>query len=171
MTSSFFSLTETKQSLQYMIKTHLSRPPMPKFEANMNYIHPCPSSSMKQCNKSATVKFHMKLLLIRPQSNFAVVWHHKCISAMFVLTPDSKLAVQENIIGAHTHQFTAFSDIYPRVSSWTGHISGSKEFQKRHSSCRTSAFQKVLVLLWFSLVHFPISSNWGPKTEFSSLQF
>ena len=30
---------------------------MPKFEANMNYIPPSPSSSMKQCNKSATVKF------------------------------------------------------------------------------------------------------------------
>ena len=37
---------------------------MPKFEANMNYIPPSPPSSMKQCNKSATVKFHMELLLI-----------------------------------------------------------------------------------------------------------
>ena len=36
---------------------------MPKFEANMNYIPPNPPSSMKQCNKSATVKFHMELLL------------------------------------------------------------------------------------------------------------
>ena len=36
---------------------------MPKFEANMNYIPPSPPSSMKQCNKSATVKFHMELLL------------------------------------------------------------------------------------------------------------
>ena len=36
---------------------------MPKFEANMNYIPPNPPSSMKQCNKSATVKFHMDLLL------------------------------------------------------------------------------------------------------------
>ena len=36
---------------------------MPKFEANMNYILPSPPSSMKQCNKSATVKFHMELLL------------------------------------------------------------------------------------------------------------
>ena len=36
---------------------------MPKFEANMNYIPPSPRSSMKQCNKSATVKFHMELLL------------------------------------------------------------------------------------------------------------
>ena len=36
---------------------------MPKFEANMNYISPNPPSTMKQWNKSATVKFHMKLLL------------------------------------------------------------------------------------------------------------
>ena len=36
---------------------------MPKFEVNMNYIPPSPPSSMKQCNKSATVKFHMELLL------------------------------------------------------------------------------------------------------------
>ena len=36
---------------------------MPKFQANMNYIPPSPPSSMKQCNKSATVKFHMELLL------------------------------------------------------------------------------------------------------------
>ena len=63
MTPSFCSLTDTKQSLQYTIKTHLSGPPMPKFEANMIYIPPSPPSSMKQCNKSATVKFHMELLL------------------------------------------------------------------------------------------------------------
>ena len=36
---------------------------MPKFEANMNYIPPSPPSSMKQSNKSVTVKFHMELLL------------------------------------------------------------------------------------------------------------
>ena len=36
---------------------------MPKFEANMNYIPPSPPTSLKQCNKSATVKFHMELLL------------------------------------------------------------------------------------------------------------
>ena len=76
MTPSFCSLTNTKQSLQYTIKTHLSGPPMPKFEANMNYIPPSPPSSMKQCNKSATVKFHMELLLIlRPGSNLTVVRH------------------------------------------------------------------------------------------------
>ena len=73
MTPSFCSLTDTKLSLQYTIKTHLSGPPMPKFEANMNYIPPSPPSSMKQCNKSATVKFHMEL---RPGSNLAVVRHH-----------------------------------------------------------------------------------------------
>ena len=28
-----------------------------------------------------------------------------------------QLAVQENIIGAHVHKFTAFFNIYPRVSS------------------------------------------------------
>ena len=47
---------------------------MPKFEANMIYIPQNPASSMEQCNKSATVKFHMELLLIlRPRSNLAVV--------------------------------------------------------------------------------------------------
>ena len=37
---------------------------MPKFEAKMNYIHvpASPPSSMKQCNKSASVKFRMELL-------------------------------------------------------------------------------------------------------------
>ena len=64
MTPSFCSLTDTKQSLQYTINTHLSDPPMPEFEANMNCIPQSPPSSMKQCNKkSATVKFHMELLL------------------------------------------------------------------------------------------------------------
>ena len=52
-------------------KTHLSGPPMPKFEANMNSIPPSPPSSMKQCNKIATVKFHTEL----PGSNLAVVRH------------------------------------------------------------------------------------------------
>ena len=33
------SLTDTEQSLQYTIKTYPSGPPMPNFEANMNYIH------------------------------------------------------------------------------------------------------------------------------------
>ena len=46
---------------------------MPKFEANMNYIHSSPPSFMKQCNKSATVKFHMEQILTRPGSNLAVV--------------------------------------------------------------------------------------------------
>ena len=51
MTPSFCYLTDTKFPLQYTIKAHLSGPPMPKFEANMNYIPPSPPSSMKQCNK------------------------------------------------------------------------------------------------------------------------
>ena len=63
MTPSFCPPTDTKQSLQSTIKTHLSGPPMPKLEANRNYIHPSPPSSMKQCNKSATVKCHMERLL------------------------------------------------------------------------------------------------------------
>ena len=42
MTPSFCSLTDTKQSLQYTIRTHLSGPPMDKFEANMSYIPPSP---------------------------------------------------------------------------------------------------------------------------------
>ena len=78
-----------KQSLQYTIKTRVSGLPMPKFEANINYIYPSPSSSMKQCYKSATVKFHMEILLIRPRSNLAVVRHHTSIPAMFVLTLES----------------------------------------------------------------------------------
>ena len=77
MTQSFCSLTDTKQSPQYRIKTHVSGPPIPTFEANMNYIPPCPPSSMTQCNKSVTVKLHMELLLkLRPGSNLAVVRHH-----------------------------------------------------------------------------------------------
>ena len=72
MTPSFCSLTDTKQSLQYTIKTHLSGPPMPIFEVYMNYIPPSPPSSMKQYYKSNTAKFHMELLLIlRPGSNLA----------------------------------------------------------------------------------------------------
>ena len=62
MTPIFSSLTDTKQSFQFTIKTHLNGPPVPKFEANMNYIPPSPPSSMKLCNKSATVKFYMELL-------------------------------------------------------------------------------------------------------------
>ena len=64
VTSSFCSLTDTKQSLQNTIKTHLSCPPTPKFEANMDYIPPSPPSSRKESNKCTTVKFHMDLLLI-----------------------------------------------------------------------------------------------------------
>ena len=56
---------------------------MPKFEANMNYIHPSPQSSMKQCNKSATVKFHMKpLLMLGPnliaELSFIIFTIHLC---------------------------------------------------------------------------------------------
>ena len=36
---------------------------MPEFEVYMNCIPQSPPSSMKQCNKSATVKFHMELQL------------------------------------------------------------------------------------------------------------
>ena len=50
--------------------------------------------------------------------------------------------------------------------------SGSKDFQKRHSSCWTSAFKKVLVLLWFLFVHHLINSKWKSlKTEISYLRF
>ena len=47
MTLSFCFLTDTKQSPQYTIKTHSSGSPMPKFEANMNYMHPSPPRSIK----------------------------------------------------------------------------------------------------------------------------
>ena len=61
------------------MKTHLSGPPLPKFEANTDYIPTSPPSSMKQCNKSAAVKFHMELLLIlRPGSNLATPWENIC---------------------------------------------------------------------------------------------
>ena len=47
---------------------------VPKFEAKLNYIPPSPPNSMKKCNKSATVKFHMELLLTttRKQSRCGV---------------------------------------------------------------------------------------------------
>ena len=56
---------------------------MPKFEANMNYIHTSPPSSMKQCNKSATAEFHMELLLmLRPnllaELSFVTLTIHLC---------------------------------------------------------------------------------------------
>ena len=38
MTLRFSSFTNTKQSLQYTIKTHRGSPPMPKFKANINRI-------------------------------------------------------------------------------------------------------------------------------------
>ena len=60
MTPSFCSFTDTKQSLQYT----KSGPQLPRFEAYMNYIPQSPPSSMNQSNKSATVKFHMELLLM-----------------------------------------------------------------------------------------------------------
>ena len=84
MTPTFCSLTDTEQSLQYTIKTHLSGPPMPHFKANMSYTPQSPPSSMKQCNKSDTVKFHMELLLIlRPASNLAAVRHLLRFAAIF----------------------------------------------------------------------------------------
>ena len=64
---------------------------MPEFEANMNYIPQGPPSFMKQCNKSATVKFHMELLLTTTTckqscscaSNLAVVRHLLPFAAIF----------------------------------------------------------------------------------------
>ena len=47
------------KTVPLVYKTHLSGPPMPKFEANMIYVPPSLPSSMKQCNKSTTVKFHI----------------------------------------------------------------------------------------------------------------
>ena len=49
---------------------------------------------MKQCNKSATVKFHMELLLIlRPGSNLAVVRHLK--GGYFDFAPEIIKALKE----------------------------------------------------------------------------
>ena len=47
----------------YVKNTSVWGPPVPKFEALMSYIPPSPPIAMKQCNKSANVKFHMELLL------------------------------------------------------------------------------------------------------------
>ena len=38
-------------------------PPLPRLEANMNYVPTGPPSPMKQSNKIASVKFHIELLL------------------------------------------------------------------------------------------------------------
>ena len=70
MISRFYSFTDTKLPAQYTIKTHLSGPLLPKFEANMNYIPPSPRSSIKQCSKSVTVKSYMGLLLT------STTWKH-----------------------------------------------------------------------------------------------
>ena len=51
---------------------YLSGPPPPKFEENMNYVHPSPPISMKKCIISATVKFHMELLLT------TLTWKQSC---------------------------------------------------------------------------------------------
>ena len=62
----------------YKKRKHLSGPQIPKCEANLNYLPKSPPhpSSMKQCNKSDTVKFHMELLLIlRPGRNLALMRH------------------------------------------------------------------------------------------------
>ena len=84
MTSSSCSLTDTKQTLQYTINTHLNDPPMPEFEANMNCISQSPPRSMKQCNKSTTVKFHMELLLTTTtRKHLAVVRHLLPFAAIF----------------------------------------------------------------------------------------
>ena len=51
---------------------------MPKFEANINYVPPSPPSYMKQCNKSAIVKFRMELLLTTAtRKQIAVVQYHR----------------------------------------------------------------------------------------------
>ena len=57
---------------------------MPKFEANMNYIPPSPPSSMKQCNKSATVKFHMELLLKQSLSGATPIYEKFCFRTQIV---------------------------------------------------------------------------------------
>ena len=47
---------------------------MPEFEANMNYIPASLPSSMNQCSKSATVKFHIELHLTTT-TDLAVALH------------------------------------------------------------------------------------------------
>ena len=82
---------------------------MPKFEANMNYISP--PGSMKQCNKSATVKFHMELLLTttsRKQSRSGATpvcnaaYFRLCIDQMHILAP----VTAEGFDNSHHPRFT-----------------------------------------------------------------
>ena len=75
MTPSFCSFTNTKHCLQFTIKTRLGGPPIAKFKANMNCIPTSPPSSMKQCNKSATIKFRMELLMT------TMIRKHSCSGA------------------------------------------------------------------------------------------
>ena len=73
---------------------------MPKFEANMNYIPPSPPSSMKQCNKSATVKFQMELLLTtttRKQSRSGATPDHDDNNESLVTTQPSDSKNQSNL--------------------------------------------------------------------------
>ena len=76
---------------------------MPKFEANMNYIPPSPPRSMKQCNKSATVKNHMELLLTtttrkQSRSGATPIYEKCCFRTQIVLSTrlDQDISNEEN---------------------------------------------------------------------------
>ena len=116
MSPSFCSLTDTKRSLQYTIKTHLCGPPMPKFETNMNYTPPSPPSSTKQCNKSATVKFHMELLLTtttRKQSRSVAI-------------PNTRRSIRGG------KQSTMIPTLHHEASKYRFHVAGVKGTRQIH---------------------------------------
>ena len=76
---------------------------MPKFEANMTYIPPSLPSSMKQCNKCATVKFHMELLLTsmtrkQSRSGATPIYKKSCFRTQFFLSAwlDQDISTRKN---------------------------------------------------------------------------
>ena len=70
-----------KWSRQYMIKTHLSDPPLPKFEANMRYVLLSPPSSHETVHQKCCCKisYGTTFDLLRPGSNLAMVRHYQQI--------------------------------------------------------------------------------------------
>ena len=76
---------------------------MTKFEANMNYIPPSPPSSMKQCNKCATVEFHMERILTtttrkQSRSGATPIYKKFCFRIQFFLSArlDQDISTRKN---------------------------------------------------------------------------
>ena len=85
---------------------------MPKFEANMNYIPPSPPSSMKHCNKSATVKFHMELLLTTTTQKQSRSGATPCIETLICRREMSLIVNESQILFYHTTYFLRFCTKY-----------------------------------------------------------